>query len=66
LRQRRFARNDAGEEVEMKTQQLLNYARDRWVPGEASSLAEIASAIDVVGKGVSRQITCTRRFPNTI
>jgi len=30
----------------MKTQQLLNYARDRWVPGEASSLAEIASAID--------------------
>jgi oxepin-CoA hydrolase/3-oxo-5,6-dehydrosuberyl-CoA semialdehyde dehydrogenase len=46
LRQRRFARNDAGEEVEMKTQQLLNYARDRWVPGEASSLAEIASAID--------------------
>jgi oxepin-CoA hydrolase/3-oxo-5,6-dehydrosuberyl-CoA semialdehyde dehydrogenase len=30
----------------MKTQQLLNYARDRWVPGEASSLSEIASAID--------------------
>ena len=30
----------------MKTAQLLNYARDQWVPGEASSLAEIASAID--------------------
>src|SRR5688500_14992462 len=30
----------------MKTQQLLNYARDQWVPGEASSLSEIASAID--------------------
>src|SRR4029453_4897238 len=30
----------------MKTQQLLNYTRDQWVPGEASSLSEIASAID--------------------
>ena len=30
----------------MKTQQLLNYARDQWVPGETSSLSEIASAID--------------------
>src|SRR4249919_3168595 len=30
----------------MKTQQLLNYARDQWVPGEASSLSEITSAID--------------------
>src|SRR5688500_17427341 len=30
----------------MKTQQLLNYARDAWVPGEASSLSELASAID--------------------
>ena len=30
----------------MKTPQLLNYARDQWVPGEASSLSEIASAID--------------------
>src|ERR671912_166865 len=30
----------------MKTQQLLNYARDQWVPGEASSLSDIASAID--------------------
>jgi oxepin-CoA hydrolase/3-oxo-5,6-dehydrosuberyl-CoA semialdehyde dehydrogenase len=30
----------------MKTQQLLNYARDQWVPGEGSSLSEIASAID--------------------
>ena len=29
----------------MKTAQLLNYARDAWVPG-AGSLAEIASAID--------------------
>ena len=30
----------------MKTPQLLNYAHDQWVPGEASSLSEIASAID--------------------
>ncbi len=30
----------------MKTPQLLNYARDQWVPGESSSLSEIASAID--------------------
>ena len=30
----------------MKTQQLLNYARDAWVAGDASSLSEIASAID--------------------
>jgi oxepin-CoA hydrolase/3-oxo-5,6-dehydrosuberyl-CoA semialdehyde dehydrogenase len=29
----------------MKTPQLLNFARDRWVPGEGS-LAEIVSAID--------------------
>ena len=36
----------------MKTQQLLNYARDQWLPGEASSLSEIASAID--GSPVAR------------
>ena len=30
----------------MKTQQLLNYARDQWVPGDTASLSEIASAID--------------------
>jgi oxepin-CoA hydrolase/3-oxo-5,6-dehydrosuberyl-CoA semialdehyde dehydrogenase len=30
----------------MKTQQLLNYARDQWIAGEASSRADIASAID--------------------
>ena len=30
----------------MKTLQLLNYARDQWVPGDAGSLSEIASAID--------------------
>ena len=36
----------------MKTPQLLNYARDQWVPGEASSLNEIASAID--GSPVAR------------
>jgi oxepin-CoA hydrolase/3-oxo-5,6-dehydrosuberyl-CoA semialdehyde dehydrogenase len=30
----------------MKTPQLLNYARDQWVPGDAASLSEIASAID--------------------
>ncbi|HVF36371.1 MAG TPA: phenylacetic acid degradation bifunctional protein PaaZ [Sphingomicrobium sp.] len=30
----------------MKTPQLLNYALDQWVPGESSSLAEVASAID--------------------
>ena len=30
----------------MKTQQLLNYARDSWVPGDTSSLSDIASAID--------------------
>ncbi|HXH53513.1 MAG TPA: phenylacetic acid degradation bifunctional protein PaaZ [Sphingomicrobium sp.] len=29
----------------MKTPQLLNYARDRWIPGDGN-LAEIASAID--------------------
>ena len=29
----------------MKTAQLLNYARDAWIPGEGS-LAEIPSAID--------------------
>src|SRR5687767_9438338 len=29
----------------MKTQQLLNYARDSWIPGEGQ-LADIASAID--------------------
>src|SRR5829696_6529491 len=36
----------------MKTQQLLNYARYQWVPGEASSLSDIASAID--GSPVAR------------
>jgi oxepin-CoA hydrolase/3-oxo-5,6-dehydrosuberyl-CoA semialdehyde dehydrogenase len=36
----------------MKTQQLLNYARDQWVPGDAASLSEIASAID--GAAVAR------------
>ena len=30
----------------MKTPQLLNYVADQWIPGEASSLGEIASAID--------------------
>jgi oxepin-CoA hydrolase/3-oxo-5,6-dehydrosuberyl-CoA semialdehyde dehydrogenase len=30
----------------MKTPQLLNYARDSWVPGDSSSLAELPSAID--------------------
>ena len=30
----------------MKTQQLLNYARDSWVAGDASSLSELPSAID--------------------
>ena len=30
----------------MKTQQLLNYARDSWVAGEPSSLSELPSAID--------------------
>jgi oxepin-CoA hydrolase/3-oxo-5,6-dehydrosuberyl-CoA semialdehyde dehydrogenase len=30
----------------MKTPQLLNYALDQWVPGESSSLSDIASAID--------------------
>ncbi|WP_118856870.1 phenylacetic acid degradation bifunctional protein PaaZ [Sphingomonas mesophila] len=30
----------------MKTQQLLNFARDQWVPGDASSLTELPSAID--------------------
>src|SRR5438045_4910157 len=30
----------------MKTQQLLNYARDRWVPGDSASQTEIPSAID--------------------
>ncbi|MFC7537075.1 phenylacetic acid degradation bifunctional protein PaaZ [Sphingomonas sp. GCM10030256] len=30
----------------MKTPQLLNYARDQWIPGEAGSLAELPSAID--------------------
>src|SRR3982751_4433767 len=30
----------------MKTQQLLNYARDQWVPGDSASQTEIASAID--------------------
>ena len=29
----------------MKTPQLLNYARDSWIPGEGQ-LADIASAID--------------------
>jgi oxepin-CoA hydrolase/3-oxo-5,6-dehydrosuberyl-CoA semialdehyde dehydrogenase len=30
----------------MKTVQLLNYARDAWVPGDGSSLSELPSAID--------------------
>ena len=30
----------------MKTPQLLNYAFDQWMPGEAASLSEISSAID--------------------
>ena len=30
----------------MKTAQLLNYARDRWIAGESSSLSDISSAID--------------------
>ncbi|MDV3257641.1 MAG: phenylacetic acid degradation bifunctional protein PaaZ [Sphingomonas sp.] len=30
----------------MKTQQLLNYALDRWVAGEPSSLSDLPSAID--------------------
>ena len=30
----------------MKTKQLLNYARDIWVPGDASALTELPSAID--------------------
>ena len=30
----------------MKTPQLLNFALDQWVPGERSSLSDIASAID--------------------
>ncbi|CAA9516244.1 MAG: 3-oxo-5,6-dehydrosuberyl-CoA semialdehyde dehydrogenase / 2-oxepin-2(3H)-ylideneacetyl-CoA hydrolase [uncultured Sphingomonas sp.] len=30
----------------MKTAQLLNYARDRWLPGDAVSLVELPSAID--------------------
>jgi oxepin-CoA hydrolase/3-oxo-5,6-dehydrosuberyl-CoA semialdehyde dehydrogenase len=30
----------------MKTAQLLNYARDQWIAGDASSLAQLASAID--------------------
>ena len=30
----------------MKTQQLLNYARDSWVAGDMSSLSELPSAID--------------------
>ena len=30
----------------MKTQQLLNYARDSWVPGDTDSLSDLASAID--------------------
>jgi oxepin-CoA hydrolase/3-oxo-5,6-dehydrosuberyl-CoA semialdehyde dehydrogenase len=30
----------------MKTAQLLNYARDEWVPGDSGSLSDIASAID--------------------
>jgi len=36
----------------MKTQQLLNFALDQWVPGEPASLSEIASAID--GSPVAR------------
>ena len=34
-----------GRNQRMKTPQLLNYAQDRWLPGD-SGLAEIASAID--------------------
>ena len=30
----------------MKTAQLLNYARDQWIPGDAASLSPIVSAID--------------------
>ena len=30
----------------MKTAQLLNYARDQWLPGAESSLADINSAVD--------------------
>ena len=30
----------------MKTPQLLNFALDQWVPGDSSSLSDIASAID--------------------
>lgn len=30
----------------MKTQQLLNYARGEWTPGDAASLTELPSAID--------------------
>jgi oxepin-CoA hydrolase/3-oxo-5,6-dehydrosuberyl-CoA semialdehyde dehydrogenase len=30
----------------MKTPQLLNYARDRWLPGDPASLTELPSAID--------------------
>lgn len=30
----------------MKTQQLLNYARDQWIAGDSGSLAELSSAID--------------------
>jgi len=30
----------------MKTVQLLNYARDQWIEGDAASLSDIASAID--------------------
>ncbi|QIK96325.1 phenylacetic acid degradation bifunctional protein PaaZ [Sphingomonas sp. HDW15A] len=30
----------------MKTQQLLNYARDSWVAGDTTSLSELPSAID--------------------
>ena len=30
----------------MKTQQLLNYARDQWVAGEPGSLSDLSSAID--------------------
>jgi oxepin-CoA hydrolase / 3-oxo-5,6-dehydrosuberyl-CoA semialdehyde dehydrogenase len=34
------------DEVRMKTPQLLNYAFGQWIPGEDSSISEIASAID--------------------
>ena len=30
----------------MKTAQLLNYARDQWIPGDVASLSPIVSAID--------------------